>query len=79
VHNGRGFAQLGYLLLCPPTPGCKLVNEWQKPNEISSAKRSHQKPMIVSEPLLKIVCPAQVDAKPDVSGSGFELINNFDL
>jgi len=25
--------------------------------------------MIVSEPLLKIVCPAQVDAKPDVGRS----------
>jgi hypothetical protein len=28
--NGRGFAQLGYLLLCPTPPGCKLWNEMQK-------------------------------------------------
>ena len=31
--NGRGFVQLGYLLLCPPPPGCKLRNVMQKPNE----------------------------------------------
>jgi hypothetical protein len=30
--------------------------------------------MIGSEPLLKIVCPAQVAAKPNVSGSFFTSI-----
>jgi hypothetical protein len=30
AYNGQGFAQLGYLLLCPTPPGCKLGNEMQK-------------------------------------------------
>jgi hypothetical protein len=40
AYNGRGFVQLGYLLLCPPTPQCKLRNEMLKPIEITSTKRS---------------------------------------